>query len=119
MESDTAFPNADDAAPELPANPFIGLRPFDSTEGLLFFGRDEQTIELMQQLHHSHFLAVVGSSGCGKSSLIRAGLVPKLKGGFLVVSPSKWRFATMKPGKSPLLNLAAALLKARGEDVKK
>src|SRR5438270_3295057 len=118
MESDTAF-YVDDAAPELPANPFVGLRPFDSTEGLLFFGRDEQTIELMQQLYRSHFLAVVGSSGCGKSSLIRAGLIPKLKGGFLVVSPNRWSFATMKPGKSPLLNLAAALLKAGGEDVKK
>ncbi|MDQ3744833.1 MAG: AAA family ATPase [Acidobacteriota bacterium] len=120
------FPNAPEAgdggtdapASELPPNPFVGLRPFDTSESLLFFGRDEQTTELLQQLDRGRFLAVIGSSGCGKSSLIRAGLMPKLKGGFLVSTPDQWRFATMKPGKSPILNLAAALLEACGEDVK-
>jgi energy-coupling factor transporter ATP-binding protein EcfA2 len=98
------------------SNPFVGLRPFESTEALLFFGRDEQTTELMQQLHRTRFLAVVGSSGCGKSSLIRAGLIPKLKAGFLLNDRGRWRFATMKPGKAPLQNLAATLLAAFGED---
>ena len=96
----------------IPTNPFVGLRPFQSAEGLLFFGRREQTIELEQQLHKTHFLAVVGSSGCGKSSLIRAGLIPNLKAGFLVEERDQWHIVTTKPGDSPLSNLAAALLQA-------
>ena len=106
--TDEAGP-ANGNAPAFPANPFVGLRPFDSDEGLLFFGRREQTIELMQQLHRTRFLAVVGSSGCGKSSLIRAGLIPKLKAGFLVEDRDRWRVATMKPGDGPLRNLASAI----------
>ena len=97
-------------------NPFVGLRPFDSTEGLLFFGRHEQTVELLQQLHRTRFLAVVGSSGCGKSSLIRAGLIPKLKAGFLVERRDQWRITTMKPGDAPLQNLACALLETFSEE---
>lgn len=95
-----------------PTNPFVGLRPFRTEESLLFFGRNEQTVELLQQLHKTRFLAVVGSSGCGKSSLIRAGLIPKLKAGFLIEDRDRWLTATMKPGDSPLRNLATALLEA-------
>jgi hypothetical protein len=76
---------------------------------LLFFGRRQQTVELMQQLHRTHFIGVVGSSGCGKSWLIRAGLIPNLKAGFLVEDRAQWRIAVMKPGDAPLRNLAAAL----------
>ena len=92
-----------------PDNPFVGLRPFRSDEGLLFFGRSEQTVELLQQLQQSRFLSVVASSGCRKSSLIRAGLVPKLEGGFLVEHRDRWRIATAKPGDEPLNNLALSL----------
>src|ERR1017187_6750521 len=80
------------------AGPFVGLRPFRSDEALLFFGRREQTAELLDRLHGAHFLAVVGSSGCGKSSLIRAGLIPALKGGFLVGDRYQWADITMTPG---------------------
>jgi WD40 repeat protein len=90
-------------------NPFVGLRPFNSDEGLLFFGRQDQAAELMRKLHLTRFLGVVGSSGCGKSSLIRAGLIPKLKAGFLVGDRDQWRIAVMKPGDAPLRNLAMAL----------
>ena len=100
--------------PKLPANPYVGLRPFNEAESLLFFGRREQTIELLQRLHTHHFIAVTGSSGCGKSSLIRAGLIPKLKAGLLVEDRDQWRIATLKPGDAPLANLAAALLEAQG-----
>lgn len=98
------------AASSFPANPFVGLRPFDTDEALLFFGRREQTIELLQQLHRTRFLAVVGSSGCGKSSLIRAGLIPQLKAGFLVEDRDDWRMAVTRPGEDPLRNLTAAVL---------
>src|SRR5262245_36450474 len=93
-------------------NPFVGLRPFRSDEGPLFFGRLEQSTELLEKLHHTRFLGVVGSSGCGKSSLIRAGLIPKLKAGFLVSDRSRWRVAVLQPGAAPLANLATALLTA-------
>src|SRR5689334_11718181 len=96
------------------ANPFVGLRPFESEECLLFFGRREQAIKLLQRLHAPPFLAVVGRSGCGKSSLVRAGLIPKLKAGFLVEERDIWRVATMKPGEAPLENLAISLLDAIG-----
>src|SRR5205085_3589845 len=100
-------------------NPFVGLRPFESEESLLFFGRREQAIELLQRLHATRFLAVVGSSGCGKSSLVRAGLIPKLKAGFLVEERDLWRTATMKPGDAPLENLAVALLEAAAAEASK
>ena len=91
-------------------NPYVGLRPFNSDESLLFFGRDSQTGALLQNLHNHRFVALIGSSGSGKSSLVRAGLIPKLKGGFLVAKRDRWHIATMKPGKSPLANLCAALM---------
>jgi ABC-type cobalamin/Fe3+-siderophores transport system ATPase subunit len=99
----------------LPSNPFVGLRPFESEESLLFFGRDKQIKQLLQQLHRTHFVAVVGSSGCGKSSLIRAGVIPPLKGGFLVDNRDRWRVSIMKPGESPLTNLACTLLSTASE----
>src|SRR6476620_9226184 len=90
-------------------NPFVGLRPFESDEGLLFFGRQEQTMELLQRLHQYHFVAVIGSSGSGKSSLIRAGLIPRLKAGYLVDDCLLWMVTIMKPGDSPMYNLSYAL----------
>jgi hypothetical protein len=91
-------------------NPYVGLRPFEMDESILFFGRNEQTLELLQRLHRHHFVAVVGSSGCGKSSLLRAGLIPALKAGYLVEDSDYWVIAIMKPGQSPLYNLAEGIL---------
>ena len=90
-------------------NPFVGLRPFDTNESLLFFGRDRQLIELLKRLHQHRFLAVVGGSGSGKSSLVRAGLIPKLQGGFLVSDRDTWLIAMMRPGENPLQSFALAL----------
>ncbi len=92
-------------------NPYVGLRPFEVDESILFFGRNDQTFELLQRLHQHHFVAVVGSSGCGKSSLLRAGLIPALKAGYLVDDSDHWAIAIMKPGQNPLYNLADAILK--------
>jgi formylglycine-generating enzyme required for sulfatase activity/energy-coupling factor transporter ATP-binding protein EcfA2/Tfp pilus assembly protein PilX len=90
-------------------NPYVGLRPFDSHESLLFYGRRQQIPDLLQKLYDTRFLAVVGSSGCGKSSLIRAGLIPHLKAGFLVADREQWRIVVMKPGNRPLYHLAEAI----------
>ena len=65
-------------------NPFPGLRPFRMDEKHLFFGREEQTRELLQRLRDHRFLAVVGTSGSGKSSLVQAGLLPQLYGGTML-----------------------------------
>src|SRR6187401_3138211 len=92
-------------------NPYVGLRPFETDESILFFGRNEQTLELLQRLHKHHFVAVVGSSGCGKSSLLRAGLIPSLKAGYLIDDSDHWFIAIMKPGKNPLYNLADSILR--------
>lgn len=57
--------------PGIRRNPFVGLRSFNRDDSLYFSGRDQQVQELLACLHTSHFVAVVGSSGAGKSSLFR------------------------------------------------
>ena len=91
------------------ANPFPGLRPFESTETYLFFGRDGQSEELLRRLRRTRFLAVVGTSGSGKSSLVRAGLLPALQGGLMASAGSDWRIAILRPSNDPIGNLARAL----------
>ena len=59
-------------------NPFPGIRSYEIHEDDLFFGREAQVRELIDKLSHTRFLAIVGSSGCGKSSLIKAGVIPAL-----------------------------------------
>jgi hypothetical protein len=90
-------------------HPFPGLRPFKIEEHYLFFGREGQSEEVITRLRKQHFLALIGTSGSGKSSLIRAGLLPYLYGGFMVNAGSSWRIATFRPGKDPIGRLARAL----------
>ena len=92
-------------------NPFPGLRPFETEEYRLFFGREGQSDELIARLSRARFLAVVGTSGSGKSSLIRAGLMPALRGGMMKGAGSGWRIAVMRPGGDPIGNLATELSK--------
>ncbi len=91
------------------ANPFPGLRSFGPHEDHLFFGREKQSAELLQRLRTQRFIFVVGSSGCGKSSLVHSGLIPSLHGGFMVGAGSGWRVALCRPGDDPIGNLASAL----------
>ncbi len=90
-------------------NPFPGLRPFEVDETHLFFGREGQADELLRRLGRNRLLAVVGTSGSGKSSLVRAGLLPSLYNGFMVQAGSSWRVAVFRPGDDPIGNLARAL----------
>ena len=89
--------------------PYPGLRPFDVKDSFLFFGREQHTQELLDRLSRNRFLAVVGTSGSGKSSLVRAGLMPALYRGYLVGATSRWRIAVMRPGNDPINELAKAL----------
>ncbi|HLE83377.1 MAG TPA: ATP-binding protein, partial [Thermoanaerobaculia bacterium] len=95
--------------------PFVGLRPFEEEDSHLFFGRRNQMNELLERLQSTRLVAIVGSSGCGKSSIVRAGLVPALKAGFLLKSRAAWRVLVIKPGKAPIRHLAAAVLRDGGE----
>src|SRR5262249_5847254 len=83
-------------------DPFPGLRPFESEEEPIFRGRRQHTDELLKRLAEHRFLAVVGTSGSGKSSLVRAGLRPALDRGYLVGATSRWRIAVMRPGMAPV-----------------
>jgi WD40 repeat protein/tetratricopeptide (TPR) repeat protein len=94
------------------ANPFPGLRPFRSDEHHLFFGREEQTAALLQLLRTNRFLAVVGTSGSGKSSLVRAGMIAELHGGTMTQAGSTWEVMILRPGGSPIENLARAFVDA-------
>lgn len=91
------------------AAPYPGLRPFEPHESEIFFGREGHTERLLEILQRERFLAVIGPSGSGKSSLVRAGLLPGLAAGALGTG-SNWRAAILRPGDRPMLALAQALL---------
>jgi hypothetical protein len=99
---------ADDTAS--PTRPFIGLRPFEYRDRAFFFGRSESIDVVEQLVARSGLVAVIGSSGTGKSSLIRAGLLPRLEGR----SGERWRWGTMEPGGAPIHRLARAISSLRG-----
>jgi tetratricopeptide (TPR) repeat protein len=86
-------------------NPFPGLRPFEPDEEHLFFGRDREIDELVRRLHTARFLSVIGTSGSGKSSLVRSGLIPSLR----KTGSSHWRVTILRPGEDPIGHLAEAL----------
>ena len=62
-------------------NPFPGLRPYGPDEEHLFFGREKEIEAILRRLRAHRFLPVIGTSGCGKSSLVRSGLIPSLESG--------------------------------------
>jgi WD40 repeat protein/serine/threonine protein kinase len=93
-------------------NPYKGLRPFLESDAPDFFGREAILAEILARLSDrtegSRFLAVVGPSGSGKSSLVRAGLLPAMRRGALPGS-ERWFIADMHPGAHPFEELASAL----------
>lgn len=92
-------------------NPFKGLRPFGSEDESSFFGRDALVADLLRTLRSGQRLvAVVGASGSGKSSVVRAGLVPALAKGAIEGSDG-WFVASLVPGANPFAELEAALLR--------
>ena len=103
-------------------NPYRGLELFDVEHAPLFFGREALTEWLLDALKRkpsgveNRFLAIVGASGSGKSSLARAGLLAALKDGKLDGSTS-WPQAICRPGAEPFFNLAKALTGLAPESV--
>src|SRR6266851_7609378 len=89
--------------------PFPGLHAFDPTQTDLFFGRDAEVRQLIEKLRIQRLVGVVGISGIGKSSLIRAGLIPRLAQGYMADGGTRWRTVIVKPGNAPLTALARKL----------
>ena len=111
--ADSPFATQEVDLPDL-ESPYKGLRPFTEADTADFFGREQLVQELLTRLSESgdlaRFLAVVGPSGGGKSSVVRAGLIPALRGGGLPGS-EQWFFAELLPGRHPFEELEAALLR--------
>lgn len=96
-----------------PENPYKGLRSFEAADSSDFFGRSGLVERLLSRLQadddQARFVAVVGPSGSGKSSVVKAGLIPALGRGKITGSHN-WFMANMVPGPHPFTELAAALL---------
>jgi tetratricopeptide (TPR) repeat protein len=104
----TADRSAESWAASLPRRPYPGLRPFEPQEDPIFFGREPIIDEIIDLLARRCLVLVHGSSGSGKSSLVLAGVLPRLarqhrRHGW------QWHTASMRPGGGPLWNLARAL----------
>jgi WD40 repeat protein/DNA-binding SARP family transcriptional activator len=91
-------------------NPYKGLHAFLEADAEDFFGREQLTQELVERLAAERFLAVVGPSGSGKSSVVLAGLVPALRAGG-VAGSGEWHVVELSAGAYPLEELEAALLR--------
>jgi WD40 repeat protein/tRNA A-37 threonylcarbamoyl transferase component Bud32 len=89
--------------------PFKGLASFEPVDADYFFGRERLVAELIARLVGAGFLGIVGPSGSGKSSVLRAGLLPALAGGVLPGS-SGWRRLLLRPGERPLDELRRVLV---------
>lgn len=94
-------------------NPYKGLRAFQQADAADFFGRAAMIQRVLDRLQEpvveNNFLAVIGPSGSGKSSLVKAGVLPALRSG-RVPGSENWFYAEMVPGEVPLEELASALL---------
>ena len=89
-------------------NPFAGLAPFQEADAGRFFGRSAEIRRIVAQLRSQPLVTVVGPSGTGKSSLIRAGVIPALRS-----SGEGWDACILRPGRSPMAALARALANLR------
>src|SRR5215472_1607127 len=109
------------AAAEGPApGPYLGLVPFEERDARLFYGRDELAGQLVRRLAErldgAGILLVTGESGSGKSSLLRAGLLPRLAAGALAPGSERWPRRVIRPTVSPLRELAMHLAEMAGAD---
>ena len=100
--------------------PYLGLVPFEERDARVFYGRGELVAQLVHRLSGRldgpGMLLVAGESGAGKSSLLRAGLMPWLAAGALVPGSQRWPRRVIRPGGSPLRELAMQLADIAGAD---
>jgi serine/threonine protein kinase len=91
-------------------NPYVGLHAFDEEDADQFFGRENLVTELLEALQDRRMVTVVGPSGSGKSSVVKAGVLPAIRRGAIAGSDT-WFVATMVPGPNPVDALETALLR--------
>ena len=91
-------------------NPYKGLRAFQEPDAVDFHGRDALIEELVEAVSRGRMVTVVGASGSGKSSVVRAGLLPQLRSG-AIASSEEWLTTDMFPGTHPLEEMERALLR--------
>ncbi|MBW4476845.1 MAG: caspase family protein [Tolypothrix brevis GSE-NOS-MK-07-07A] len=89
--------------------PYMGLSAFSENDAQYFYGRESLTQQLIHQLRDRSFLAVVGASGSGKSSVVQAGVIPQLRLGKQIPSSEQWLIRTLRPGANPIEVLAQRL----------
>ncbi|AFZ15246.1 WD-40 repeat-containing protein [Crinalium epipsammum PCC 9333] len=106
----TAFQNSDKEGLDLGICPYKGLRAFGEEDAQYFYGRENLTQQLINQVAHKSFLAVVGASGSGKSSVVQAGLIAKLRQGKQFPGSDKWFIRKVTPGIRPLEALSRRLV---------
>ncbi|OUL36678.1 hypothetical protein BV372_06145 [Nostoc sp. T09] len=102
------------AALDLKICPYRGLRAFAEEDAQYFFGRESLTQHLISQIAHKSFLAVVGASGSGKSSVVQAGLIAQLRPGNCLPGSDSWLIKSLRPGARPLEELARRLEEGGG-----
>lgn len=105
----------DEFDPESAQNPFKGLEAFQQTDAHFFFGRERMIQRGLKRMQETRFLAFVGASGSGKSSLVRAGILPALRDGKIPASET-WRTALFTPGPRPMEALATRIIPYLEED---
>jgi formylglycine-generating enzyme required for sulfatase activity len=101
------------SAPLAAGNPYRGLAPFEAEHRALFFGRDADIRAVLERLRRQSIVLVAGDSGCGKSSLCRAGVLPRAAVDVLDEG-RELTTVTLSPGRRPLRALAAALAPVLG-----
>ncbi|MGD8750689.1 MAG: hypothetical protein PVG14_04660, partial [Anaerolineales bacterium] len=108
----------EDLPPEPGESPFKGLQYFEEEDADRFFGREALTAKIVGRLNRTRFLSILGASGSGKSSLVRAGVIPALRRGERLVDgslPPKdsagWDIHILSPSAHPLEALAASLMR--------
>ena len=92
----------------------VGLRPYQKKEANFFYGREKEIEGLLQILQKDKLVTVIGAPGTGKSSLINAGLIPRLEKGFFAQAGKQWAICKFRPGISPIENLAYSLTSEGG-----
>src|SRR5574341_2534869 len=98
--------------------PYKGLDVFEEEDAELFFGRERLVDDLVSRVKESRSIFITGPSGSGKSSLVRAGLIPALKQGVIKsLHSERWLYETMKPGREPLRDLALAFSRLKSPEL--
>jgi len=102
-----------EAHADVAESPYLGLATFEPGDAARFFGRERLVEELCARLAETPFLAVFGASGAGKSSVLRAGLLPAVWGGAIAGS-REWLTVLLVPGERPVEELAIRLANLKG-----